>query len=311
MNIAVEYIDTAGATSKLNYRLTRLAFIRHLAIAGQGYAPRPQKLMRTLGMLLHYSYYLHRTAFYNNRFSEPPISISDPTEKGQFSNVAGKAIADFLSKRINQSLYTVNYEAEMRLRKMPIRGSRPDLIAYNRTAKFALEAKGYSGGAGDMADHKLQSRQGNIPVNFSVACVSYDLFGSVKANYHDPYNDDVPYDNATLSQLTKAYYRGLSGFLNENYFSFREVSYQNESFYEVDLFYPGFEKMFDREPPFFPMWHHEILHYYRPRLILPINTRILSETGITNETAPFFFDTGSNSETRIYIDNDRVGLRIR
>jgi hypothetical protein len=103
MNIAVEYIDTAGATSKLNYRLTRLAFIKHLAIAGQGYAPRPQKLMRTLGMLLHYSYYLHRTAFYNNRFSEPPISISDPTEKGQFSDVAGKAIADFLSKRINQS----------------------------------------------------------------------------------------------------------------------------------------------------------------------------------------------------------------
>jgi len=309
MNLAVEYIDTSGKTTNLTYRLSRLAFVKHLAIAGQGYAPRPQKLMRTLGMLLHYSYYLQRRSFNNDHFSQPPIQLSDPTEKGQFSNVAGKAIADFLSKRINHSLYTVNYEAEMRIRKMPIKGSRPDLIAYNQTSKFALEAKGYDGGCGDMTKHKQQSKQGGIPVNFTVACISYNLFGKVKSNYYDPYNDNVPYDNESLTQLTRAYYRGLSGFLNERYFRFQEVSYQNEMFYEVDLFYPSFDKLFPDEPPFHPFWRYEIMDYYRPRLILPINIRKLAEAGITNDTNPFIFE-GSELDN-IYIDNDRVGLRIR
>jgi hypothetical protein len=263
-------------------------------------------------MLFHYSYYLQRGSFYSDHFSEPPVQLSDPTEKGQFSNVAGKAIADFLSKRINQSLYTVNYEAEMRLRGMHIgRVSRPDLIAYNQTSKFALEAKGHSSGCGDMTKHKNQSRRGGIPVNFSVACISYNLFKRVKCNYHDPYNDSVPYDNDSLSRLTKEYYRGLSGFLNEKYFSFREVSYQNERFFEVDLFYPGFDKMSYEEPPFFPMLYHELLHYYHPRLILPIDIQKLAETGISNHTSPFLFDIGSDSDTSVYIDNDRVGLRIR
>ncbi len=96
MNISVEYIDTAGTISNRTYTLTRLAFAKHLAIAGQGYAPRPQKLLRTLGMFLHYSYYIQKQDFLNNRFSRPPRILSDPTEQGQFSNLAGKAIADFL-----------------------------------------------------------------------------------------------------------------------------------------------------------------------------------------------------------------------
>ena len=100
MNISVEYRDTTGIISNRTYSLTRLAFAKHLAIAGQEYAPRPQKLLRTIGMFFHYSYYLQREAFYNNRFSQPPTALSDPTEKGQFSNLAGKAVADFLSKKL-------------------------------------------------------------------------------------------------------------------------------------------------------------------------------------------------------------------
>lgn len=128
MNIDVEYVDQAGTIHNQTHRLTRLAFAKHLAIAGQGYAPKPQKLIRTVAMFLHYSSYMHRQGFRDDRFSEPPIQLSDPTEKGQFSNLAGKAIADFLSKRIDNSIYTVNYEAAMRMRKMPLfRVRRPDL----------------------------------------------------------------------------------------------------------------------------------------------------------------------------------------
>ena len=100
--------------------------------------------------------------FNRDRFSEPPIGLSDPTDKGQFSNLAGKTIADFLSKRINRSLYTVIYEAAMRLRSMPLsmggkQVRRPDLLAFAPNATFAIEAKGFSRGYGSMIDHKDQS----------------------------------------------------------------------------------------------------------------------------------------------------------
>ncbi len=57
-------------------------------------------------MFLVYDDFLR--GFNNNRFSEPPIC--DPTEQGQFSGLAGKAIADFLSKKIDGSIFTIAYE---------------------------------------------------------------------------------------------------------------------------------------------------------------------------------------------------------
>lgn len=310
MNLTVEYIDPAGTTFNQTHRLTRLAFAKHFAIAGQGYAPKPQKLIRTIAMFFHYSYYLQRQAFNNDHFSLPPIELSDPTEKGQFSNLAGKGIADFLSKRIDQSIFTVNYEAAMRLRNMPINVGRPDLLAFKQNSMFALEAKGFTGGYGNMATHKNQSLTGGIPVNFTVACISYDLYNKVKCKYHDPFNDNVPYDNEMLSSLTRNYYTGLLEFLNQKYFEYREFDFQGEKFYEVELTYRNFEKLFPDEFGFRHFWHFEIFEFYRPKLILPRNIRKYAERGITNESRPFVFDTKEQDEN-IYIDNDRVGLRIR
>jgi hypothetical protein len=310
MNITVEYKDTAGTISNQTHNLTRIAFAKHLAIAGQGYAPRPQKLIRTIAMFFHYSNYIQRQAFNNDRFSEPPIQLSDPTEKGQFSNLAGKAIADFLSKRIDQSIFTVNYEAAMRLRGLPLNVGRPDLLASKQNAMFALEAKGYSGGHGNMKTHKTQSQTGGIPVNFSVACVSYNLYNNVQCKYHDPFNDNIQYDNELLRGLTRNYYKGLSEFLNQKFFEYREFNLQGETFYEVELSYRNFEKLFPDEFPFRPILHFEILDFYRPRLILPKKIRDYAEDGLTNETKPFVFET-SEQDYNTYIDNDRVGLRIR
>lgn len=311
MNLTVEYKDIAGTISNQTHNLTRIAFAKHLAIAGQGFAPRPQKLIRTISMFFHYSYYVQRQSFNNNRFSEPPMQLSDPTEKGQFSNLAGKAIADFLSKRIDQSIFTVNYEAAMRLRNMPLNVRRPDLLAFKQNSMFALEAKGYSGGHGNMTTHKAQSQTGGIPVNFSVACVSYNLYNNVQCKYHDPYNDNVPYDNELLKKLTQQYYSGLSEFLNEKYFNYREIEIQGEKFYEVELSYRPFEKLFTDEFPFRHFWHFKILEYYRPRLILPLAIRDFAKDGIKSETKPFIFETNKEQEKNLYIDNDRIGLQIR
>ena len=275
-------------------------------MAGQGYVPKPQKLIRSIAMFIHYSCYIQRQAFYNNKFSEPPIELSDPTEKGQFSNLAGKAIADFLSKRIDNSIYTVNYEAAMRMRKMPLNVGRPDLLAFSQNSRFAIEAKGYSGGHRNMEVHKDQSKTGGIPVNFTVACISYNLYENVHCKYHDPFNDNVPYDNELLNQLTKEYYSGLSKFLNEKYFNFQVTEIQGEKFYEIEFLYRPFEKLFQDE---FPYRHFEILEYYRPRIILPFTIKDYAEKGITNKIKPFIFDT-NEQDYNTYIDNDRVGLRL-
>lgn len=312
MNILVDHIDQRGNHSNLTIPFTRLAFAKHLALAGQGYAPTPQKLWRTFGMFLHYANYMKRQDFYtNHRFSEPPIALSDPTEKGQFSNLAGKAIADFLSKRINRSLFTVNYEAAMRLQGHRLRGARPDLIAYGQHQMFALEAKGrHQTNPGSMAAHKSQASSGPLAVNFSVACVSFNLFNRVRVNYHDPLNESVPFDNITLAALSRIYYRKLSDFLNEKFFEFRQIEYQSESFYEVTFSRDYLKNNSIVDRPFRDSFLWDLFEFLRPRLILPGRIRDYSEDGISNNTIPFIMEGSEVSNSNIYIDNDRVGLRI-
>jgi len=198
----------------------------------------------------------------------------------------------------------------MRLQGLRLRGKRPDLMAYSPNSVFAIEAKGrHINNPGNMATHKTQAQAGPIDVNYSVACVSYNLFNQVTCNYHDPFNDNIPYDNVSLMALTSNYYKGLSEFLNHKLFEYREFSFQGENFYEVELSYRNFDKQLIEEFPFRPFWYFELFEYYRPRLILPKDIRSLAEKGITNETKPFIIDAKMQNEN-IYIDNDRVGLRI-
>lgn len=308
MRIEVEYKNHTGKLTPKTFPMTRLAFAKHLAIAGQAYAPCLQKFIRFVGMYWSYSYYIQKRAFNKDHFSEPPIQLSDPTEKNHFSNLAGKAIADFLSKQIDQSIFTVNYEAAMRLRNIPIKGCRPDLLAYKPNGNiFAIEAKGYSRGCGNMQKHKAQSQQGKIPVNFSVACVSYDLYKKVKCNYYDPFNDNIPFDEELFRELTKNYYRGLSEFL---IFPHREHQIQDEAFYEVELFPHFFEEILSDNMHF--RYYRDFCRdvYYRcPRLILPGRIREYAEVGLPRETRPFSFEGGERDHD-LYIDNDRVGLII-
>jgi hypothetical protein len=308
MEIHVDYIDTGGIHSELTYHLPYLGFIKHLACAGQRYMPTPQKLMRSLGMFLHYSLYLDRRSFNVNRFSEPPPLLSDPTEKAQFSNLAGKAIADFLSKRISGSLFTVSYEAAMRVEGLRVIGARPDLIAYSSSAVFAIEAKGRSrSDPGDMTEHKTQANSGPLPVNFSVASIAYDIYREVKCNYHDPFKENISYPSDSLTKTSRQYYTGLADFLNQSVFESDIVSIQDEDFYEIrpnpawwDKYYIG---------PHFLWW--DLMHFYAPSLLLPANIRELASDGLSNKTIPFQFKQENDNERYLYIDTDRVGLRIR
>lgn len=288
MNISVEYKDIEGKIESRSYKMTRLAFAKHFAIAGQKYLPTPQKFLRAIGMFFLYRQYLQRQSFNNNNFSLPPDKFYDPTEKGQFSNLAGKAIADFLSKQIDRSLYTVNYETGMRLKNIPISGQRPDLLAYTKDKVFAIEAKGYSRSSpGNMKKHKEQSKTGGIPVNFTVACVSYNLYNGIQCKYYDPYNDNIPYDTDGLKELTKNYYSGLYGFLDKNYFKYDREKINGEDFYVVK---PKFKKLFGNES-YYPYYHlFEPAYFSRIQLILPSNIKELAEKGMSKNYEALNFE---------------------
>ena len=309
MKLPVDYLDPNGKHHSLEYPLTRLAFTKHFAIAGQRYAPLPRKLFRSIAMFIQFSYFMNERAFREGRFSSPPDYLYDPTEKAQFSNLAGKAIADFLSKRIGGSLFTVNYEAEMKLRGMRIKGSRPDLIAYAPHDKFAIEAKGYSGGPGDMNHHKAQSEQGGIPVNYTVASVTYQLYRETRCNYYDPHYQGIPYDLESLRTLSRNYYSGLIKFLD--LFQYAETDFFGETFFEVDLssssdnieFYP-------QGTPIEGVCPLKAIDYYEVKLILPGEIKVFAEAGISNDTTPFFVSDTIN-ERHVYIDSDRIGLSVR
>jgi hypothetical protein len=308
MNIPVNYIDTNRRVQNLTYNINRLAFAKHLAIAGQGYEPSPRKLFRTLGMFLHYSYYLQRQAFNTNHFSTPPDRLYDPTEKGQFTTLVGKAIADFLVKRINNAVLTVGYESEMYLRNIPIIGERPDLLAFLPNGYLvAIEAKGRTNGPGNMNTHKLQAASGPIPVAFSVACVSFGLYHNIRCNYHDPINEDIRYTEESLRTSSRNFYKGFYECLNMEGFSIYESRYRGEDFYEIGLSNNNLQKVFGDSFHFPPFYFHELLDYYRPRLLIPKQIKEFAEIGIGSQIKPFEVI----KEDRIYVDNDRIGIMIR
>lgn len=299
----MEYLDKHGIISNQNYYISKLGLVKHMAIAGQRYAPTSKKIFKTIGMFLQYSYFLQSSALNKDKFSLPPYNIYDPTEKSQFSNIAGKGIADFLAKKIDNALYTVNYEAAMKIKGMPIVGSRPDLLAFSNKETFAIEAKGYTkDSVNDMSKHKDQSLSGAIPVNFTVASVSYNLYNKVKCKYHDPYNANIPFDEELLSETTKKYYSGIIDFLENS--DYKEVKYKNESFYEIDILSPYFFDEYYDKP--FRYFFHDLFHHNQLKLILPKNIEAYSKEGLNSRTEPFLYDSNED----IYIDNDRIGLKI-
>ena len=302
MNIEVEYIDNNGNKSNKNYYISKLGLVKHMAVSGQRYAPAPHKISRIMGMFFRFSYFLQSSFLKDNKFSQPPDILYDLTEKSHFSNIAGKAIADFLAKKIDNAIYSVNYEAAMKMKNMPIIGGRPDLLVFTNNSKFAIEAKGYCRKyVTDMHKHKHQSQSGRIPVNFTVACVSYNLYDQVRCNYHDPFNDDVEFDDELFVILTKKYYAGLLKFLS--YGEYTEVEFNREKFYEIDLF----SRYFKEYGNIFGSSFVDLHHKKRLKLILPKDIENYALNGLNKDTEPFLFE----GDEYTYIDNDRVGLLLR
>src|SRR5208283_2967007 len=166
MDILIEYIDQAREVSNRTESINAFGLMKHIAIAGQGYLPSIKYYTRICGIFCHYIEYLNRTALTTSSFSLPPSIRRDPTEQGQFSNLVGKGLGDFLSRQLSGAKVTHSYEAAMILAGIPISGNRPDLYCIGDTFQFALEAKGFSAAsisAKEMLKYKNQAQSGPLP----------------------------------------------------------------------------------------------------------------------------------------------------
>lgn len=294
MRISVKYQDCNKQIHNFEKEISYLALIKHMAIAGQGYMPKVSKVMRSIGMFLTYSGYLDRAAFEKNHFSTPKEYGYDPTDKSHFSNLVGKAIADYLSKQISGGKITFNYEAVMKKEKYKIEGERPDLICIKRDQIFAIEAKGYSKGTvseGEMEKHKIQSQKGPIDVKFSIASVAYDIFSNVKVKYYDPINEKYEYNSSLVNGLLSQYYGGLYKYVNENMFRIRKEKINNNLYHVIDINYC-------REQDF------SNFCVGGPQISLLLDTKIndFSKNGVMD------FESEQFNDENVYIDTDGIGV---
>ena len=296
-----------GQRGNIRVNISKLAFVKHFAFAGLGFAPRVQKWKRLIGSLLLYSPYM--STFCQGHFVDP---FYDPTAKAQFSNLVGKAIADFLSKQIDGAVLTFSYEWVMRKRGLQVRGSRPDLLALLKGGvKIAIEAKGYSRGPGNMRQHKTQALSGPLPARFAVASVAYNLYSQIKVNNWDPEREDEEGADPELWRiLSKGYYSGLFTFLESGVWDVVDrKAFKGEGFYVLGLRRGWWER--------FAEYFRECLWCWgkccewewpwaweRVFLLLPERIKEFADEGLPVEIKPFMFE----GEESLYIDNDRVGI---
>jgi len=191
--------------------LSYLAFCKHLAFSGirLPIAANLNLASRFIGELISsYQYWGNAP----HSFSMPAPFANDPTEKAYVSNKIGRAFSDYLSKQLYGAHFTHCYEDVMHLNGHPINGERPDFYCDNLIQQFAVEAKGYqckTVSDNKMQDVKLQSQQGPLMVNFSIASVAFDLYHAPNVKFYDPVVADIPYNNELNSQLRDCYFNRI------------------------------------------------------------------------------------------------------
>lgn len=299
MELYVSYKDSSGGILDIPKTISTIALAKHMAIAGQGYMPHIGKFFRVLGMFLRFKDYMDYRSIKENRFSIPQDYAYDPTEMVQFSNVIGKAFADYLVKEIDFAKLTFNYEAAMRLQNMQIKGTRPDLLCVCQDGKqIAVEAKGRKNSkisVNEMQKYKSQAQNGPIPVNSAVASVAYNLYDKVEVKYYDPESEYFDRDESFLKKLIKAYYGGLCTYLNEHVFNINTKNIGERKYYVLNFNGIYDISKFNRT--------HCFICYERPiAILLDSDIKKFAESGEVD------FSMGKVDENNLYIDSDGVGM---
>jgi hypothetical protein len=111
MELNVEHIDAAKNVNHTKLHITLPAFLKHFSMVGRGRRPLLASIPRMISSAILYADYIPYRSFRKALgFNEPPTERYDLHEKGTFSGLVGKAIADFLAKRIDKAIYSISYE---------------------------------------------------------------------------------------------------------------------------------------------------------------------------------------------------------
>ena len=243
--IPIKYKDKRNLESNLNFDFNIPEFVKHFGFAGMGNYPSYLNLIKGIGALMYFSNFVNYSGLKIKNFREVHSKIYDPTEKGQFSNLIGKALADFASKKISKSKLSINYEAVMKTAGIPIKGNRPDLYCTDaKREQFAIECKGFTKSFvsdQEMEKHKKQSKSGPLKVNYSFASVSYCLYWNLKVKYYDPVNVQFPYNEDLNYSILEKYYEGILDIRNKLE-SNNSISFQGKTFDVIFL-----SEIFDRK----------------------------------------------------------------
>lgn len=311
MNFKLIYKDSQGTKTTSSFRIPFLAFVKHATFAGINhtvypYYQHPHYLFRFLSAL----YEFFPSFYSSNCFQLAPGLSADPTEKAYLSNKVGRAIADYLSKRIYGARFTHCYEDAMAISGHTIAGQRPDFYCDALGKQFSVEAKGYSSRSVSdnlMGIHKGQSQTGPLQVNFSVASVAYNLYHSPAVKFYDPINDNMSYDFDLNSQLRDMYYQNALALIEALSKDPEESDIPNYMSYMVNLPAPGGVEFLV----------HKIVHErnWKPNVWL-------SSDMVTSNDEWLFYDARANYKERlafvdrivdrhenVYIDLDGIGLK--
>lgn len=304
MQFNVEYKDAAGRIHKRTETVTCLQFLKSFAVAGQGSLPSPKTFNRIVGAFLFYEDYLGWGSIRHGRFSEPPAERRDPTERNQFSNQVGKAIADLLARRIHNAKATYNYESAMATWDPPlkIKGKRPDFLCDTGSRIIAIEAKGYAVkyvSPAKMAEVKTQSQQGLLPKDASVASVAYGLYSQLCVKYHDPDNERPARDEKFCRRLAKGFYKDVLGFLNDPRFVVSQIVIQDRRLLRITL-NPEIR-------PWFIIKSNAIhlLGFKSVALLLASELIRVAEDGDISAIPPQLEASG------VWVDGDGIGIELR
>jgi hypothetical protein len=305
MDIEVTHMDSNNNSTQLTFKLSTLGLIKHFGLAGQSYGTTVRAIRRAIGTYFLYHDYFKRADLINSRFSQPPAQFYDPTDQGDFSTLAGRAIADFLARRIDGATHTFTYEGAMLMAgHNNVNIPRPDLYCFNSSKQFAVESKGFevrTVSENEMQIHKVQSKQGPLNIQSSAASVSFNLYRKIKNKYYDPISDNFELDNNLNRQLSIDYYSGFAELVKEQ----REpltlnFSEQGREFNLIPLYSPDDDFIF-----YDKIWRHRFYRHNTVFLVLDKRIKNFAIEGFINNEVK-----NEIAEDGLYIDNDGIGLML-
>lgn len=234
VKIAYKYTKADKTVIKDTQVIGNMEIVKHFVVAGCGQVLSKKHLKKAKAALTYFEDFFPNNI--NTRgFIFPSGYLYDPTAKAQFSNLIGKALADYFFKKFFKNGITMNYEAMMKIKYGKVDSvSRPDLYGVSNFTVFSIEAKGYTRTTSKKDEHKKQAKSGPLFKNYAIASVTEKIYSNIHVDFYDPPQDGIELP-CTEEEYTKAYYKNIV----EDFYKTRElrsIKKYGEDFIILEIF---------------------------------------------------------------------------